>query len=120
MDLGTFSVSLTVSDIDASLAFYRKLGFEVHDGNKAEGWLILQNGAANIGIFQGMFEKNILTFNPTDVRAIQTELDAAGVELVDRADPGTTGPAFVTLTDPDGNSILLDQHDVDHKPDPKL
>lgn len=110
MDLGTFSISLTVQDIKVSRAFYEKLGFRMIDGNEDENWLILRHGEAKIGLFQGMFEKNILTFNPRDVRSIQAELKAQDIELVLEADPNTTGPAHITLMDPDGNPILIDQH----------
>ncbi|MGE3960840.1 MAG: VOC family protein [Dehalococcoidia bacterium] len=121
-DLGTFSLSLTVRDLAASRAFYEHLGFEVIHGVAEEGWLILQSGEAKIGLFQGMFEKNLITFNPADVRAIQRHLEAHGVavELMHGAgedgDPagagGTTaeeGPAHFMLTDPDGNQLLFDQ-----------
>jgi catechol 2,3-dioxygenase-like lactoylglutathione lyase family enzyme len=110
MDLGTFSVSLAVDDIRASLAFYEKLGFEAVDGDVEQNWVILENGAAKIGLFQGMFDDNVITFNPPDVRSIQRSLEAAGVQLIDRADPDGTGPAHVTAIDPDGNPVLLDQH----------
>jgi catechol 2,3-dioxygenase-like lactoylglutathione lyase family enzyme len=110
MELGTFSVSLTVRDLAVSREFYEKLGFGVIAGHAEQGWLILQSGEAKIGLFQGMFDRNILTFNPADVRGIQRELLARGVELVHRADEGTTGPAHITLVDPDGNPILIDQH----------
>ncbi len=119
MDVGTFSVSLTVKDIAASLSFYRKLGFEVIDGDQSQGWLILKNGDAKIGLFQGMFDKNLLTFNPTDVRRIQRSLVGDGVELVETADLDSEGPAYITLADPDGNPIMFDQYDPNHKPDPK-
>jgi len=121
MELGNFSVSLAVKDLAASKAFYEKLGFTKLDGNEEQGWLILQNGTTNIGLFQGMFEKNILTFNPgwdhngkevndfTDIRDLQKALQDAGVELVKEAEEGT-GPASFTLIDPDGNPILIDQH----------
>lgn len=109
MDLGTFSVSLTVQDIAASRAFYEKLGFEVIDGKQDENWLILGSGEAKIGLFQGMFDRNLLTFNPTDVRSIQAHLKAEGVELILEAQ-GESGPAHITLVDPDGNPILFDQH----------
>jgi lactoylglutathione lyase len=111
MDLGIFSVSLTVKDIAASRAFYEKLGFEVIDGNQEQLWLILRNGKINIGLFQGMFDRNMLTFNPVDVRAIQKHLKAQGVKLDVEADENTTGPAHATLQDPDGNPILFDQHE---------
>ena len=122
MQLGAFSVSLAVKDIAASKAFYEKLGFEKFGGNEAQKWLILKNGSVVIGLFQGMFEKNILTFNPgwdsdaqtlpefTDVRDLQKQLKAQGVELTTQADESTRGPASLTMVDPDGNPILLDQH----------
>ena len=122
MELGAFSVSLAVKDIQASKSFYEKLGFTVFGGNAAQNWLILKNGAHVVGLFQGMFEKNILTFNPgwnqdaqkletfTDVRELQRRLKAQGVALMSEADEKTTGPASIMLTDPDGNTILLDQH----------
>ena len=122
MKLGAFSVSLAVKDITASAAFYRKLGFSDLGGDIAQNWLILQNGDTTIGLFQGMFEGNILTFNPgwnaqaqplddfTDIRDIQKDLKAAGITLTSEADEATTGPASFTLTDPDGNAILFDQH----------
>lgn len=122
MNLGAFSVSLAVKDLTASLAFYEKLGFTKFDGNAEQGWLILKSPTAIIGLFQGMFDKNILTFNPgwdqdkrdvpgfTDIRAIQSVIEAAGLTPELRADPATTGPAYITLTDPDGNAIMLDQH----------
>ena len=122
MELGNFSVSLAVKDLAASRAFYETLGFEVFGGDAAQGWLILQNGAATIGLFQGMFERNILTFNPgwnakaealpafTDVRDLQKRLLAAGLELQVAADEESTGPASFALSDPDGNPILVDQH----------
>lgn len=121
MDLGCFSVSLAVQDLERSRAFYQALGFEAFGGEASQGWLILRNGNATIGLFQGMFEKNILTFNPglgqdaqkqesfTDVREIQAKLEEKGIELTTKADPSTTGAASVTLTDPDGNPVLLDQ-----------
>lgn len=122
MELGTFSISLAVRDLAASRAFYEKLGFEVSGGNAEHNYLILRSGNQVIGLFQGMFEKNILTFNPgwndqceevnpfTDVRAIQRELLARGVELNERVDEDTTGPGHITMLDPDGNPILIDQH----------
>ena len=122
MELGAFSVSLAVKDLQASRAFYEKLGFSAMGGDASQGWLILKNGSTVIGLFQGMFEKNILTFNPgwdqaaqplasfTDVRQIQAALDAEGVEITTRADPDTTGPAHIILSDPDGNVVMLDQH----------
>ena len=122
MELGAFSVSLTVKDIAASKAFYEKLGFTVFAGDQSQHWLILKNGDHAIGLFQGMFEKNILTFNPgwdsnaqklasfTDVRALQQHLKDHGVNLVLEADENSTGPASLMMVDPDGNTILVDQH----------
>ncbi|MDZ3823246.1 MAG: VOC family protein [Pseudoxanthomonas sp.] len=122
MDLGAFSVSLAVKDLAASRTFYEKLGFSTLGGDAAQGWLILRNGSTVIGLFQGMFEGNILTFNPgwdqearavgefTDVREIQARLDAAGIEIATRADPDGSGPAHIVLNDPDGNAIMFDQH----------
>ena len=122
MDLGAFSVSLAVNDLDASRTFYAKLGFTVVGGDATQNWLILRNGNHTIGLFQGMFEQNILTFNPgwdnkaepvdsfTDVRELQRALKAQGVDLVTEADESTTGPASFVVLDPDGNPILVDQH----------
>jgi lactoylglutathione lyase len=122
MDLGAFSVSLSVKDIAASRDFYEKLGFEPVGGNADDNWLILRNGNHVIGLFQGMFDKNMLTFNPgwnqqcketdafTDVREIQRMLKEQGVELYSEADETSKGPASITLFDPDGNPILIDQH----------
>jgi catechol 2,3-dioxygenase-like lactoylglutathione lyase family enzyme len=122
MELGAFSVSLTVQDIEASKTFYEKLGFQAFGGDITQNWLILRNGDCIIGLFQGMFEKNLLTFNPgwdknankldsfTDVRQLQQALKAQGVEFVNEADENTTGPAFFIVTDPDGNPIMMDQH----------
>jgi lactoylglutathione lyase len=122
MDLGTFSISLAVKDIEASKCFYEKFGFKVFCGEASQNWLILKNGDHVIGLFQGMFEKNILTFNPgwdsnaqklasfTDVRELQRQLKAQGVPLQTEADESTTGPASLIAVDPDGNPILLDQH----------
>jgi lactoylglutathione lyase len=122
MQLGAFSISLTVKDLAASQAFYEKLGFTVFAGEAAQNWLILKNGDVVIGIFQGMFEKNMLTFNPgwdgncnklpsfADVRALQRQLKAQGVTFVNEADETTSGPAHFTVVDPDGNPILVDQH----------
>jgi len=122
MDLGAFSVSLSVKDIAASRDFYQKLGFEAIGGNADDNWLILRSGDHVIGLFQGMFEKNILTFNPgwdqqsretesfTDVREIQRKLKAQGVALTSEADESSAGPASITLVDPDGNPVLIDQH----------
>ena len=122
MKLGNFSVSLAVKDIEASKLFYEKLGFTVFGGNQSQNWLILKNGDHVIGLFQGMFEKNILTFNPgwdnnaqpvkdfTDVRQLQRQLKGLGVSMISEADESTTGPASFMIADPDGNTILVDQH----------
>ena len=122
MELGAFSISLAVKDITTSKAFYEKLGFKVFGGDISQNWLIMKNGDHVIGLFQGMFEKSILTFNPgwdqdaqklepfTDVRDLQRQLKAQGVELVSEADELTTGPASFMAIDPDGNPILVDQH----------
>ena len=122
MQLGAFSVSLAVKDLEASRSFYEKLGFEAFAGNAAQNWLILKNGGTVIGLFQGMFESNILTFNPgwdsnaqplpeyTDVRELQRRLEAQGVTMLQKADESTTGPASLVIADPDGNAILFDQH----------
>ena len=122
MKVGCFSVSLSVKDIAASQAFYEKLGFTFFGGNPADNWLILQNGDINIGLFQGMFDGNMLTFNPgwdqkaqvqpgfTDVRDIQKTLKADGVAFLSEADETTIGPASFMIADPDGNTILFDQH----------
>ena len=119
MNLGRFSLSLSVKDIAASRAFYEKLGFEVTDGQfkhqetfemeAGQDWLILTQGDTVIGLFQGMFENNVLTFHPTDVREVQRALKEQGIELISEADESTTGPASAMLTDPDGNVLLLDQ-----------
>lgn len=122
MDLGAFSISLAVKDIGMSKVFYEKLGFEVFGGDASQNWLILKNGDHTIGLFQGMFEKNILTFNPgwdsnareldtyTDVRELQRQLKGQGLELISEADETTSGPASFMVADPDGNPILFDQH----------
>ena len=122
MDLGAFSVSLSVKDLQASKAFYLALGFEMFGGDEAQNWLILKNGSTVIGLFQGMFERNLLTFNPgwdqdaqsiedfTDVRELQKKLKAAGLSFDAEADEATAGPASFMITDPDGNQILFDQH----------
>ena len=122
MELGTFSVSLAVKDLEASRAFYEKFGFTVFAGKASQKWLILKNGPHAIGLFQGMFEKNIMTFNPgwnsdagkldsfTDVRELQRQLKAKGVSLMTEADEATAGPASFMAVDPDGNTILVDQH----------
>ena len=120
VELGAFSISLSVADIAASETFYQKLGFD-RTGGDGENWLIMVNGETVIGLFQGLFEGNVLTFNPgltnrmerlesfTDVREVQRRLESEGVELIEQAEPGT-GPAHLTLVDPDGNAILIDQH----------
>ncbi len=122
MELGAFSLSLNVQDIAVSKAFYEKLGFVVSGGDITQNWLILRNGETTLGLFQGMFERNMLTFNPgwnnraeplvsfTDVRDLQTKLKAEGVELQSEADLTNKGPASFVVIDPDGNPILVDQH----------
>ena len=122
MELGAFSVSLAVKDIEASKLFYEKLDFTVFAGNQSQNWLIMKNGDHAIGLFQGMFDKNILTFNPgwssdaeplkkfTDVRELQRQLKARGVKMIIEADESSTGPASFMIADPDGNTILVDQH----------
>ncbi len=109
MDLGQFSISLAVADLHASRAFYEVLGLEVIDGD-GEHWVMMASGKAKIGLFQGMFDKNVVTFNPPDVRSIQKAMKAAGLELTTEADESTEGPAHCALLDPDGNPVLLDQH----------
>ncbi len=115
VDSGKFSLSLTVKDIKVSREFYEKLGFKVIDGEEADNWLILRTGDTTIGLFQGMFDKNLLTFVPKDVRAVQKKLKAEGIELITEAE-GEEGPASITLIDPDGNPILFDQHPEDYQP----
>jgi lactoylglutathione lyase len=122
MDLGTFSISLAVKNLEASRIFYEKFGFKTFAGESSQGWLIMKNGNHVIRLFQGMFEKNILTFNPgwdsnakklsafTDVRELQRQLRAQGVQFQQEADETTTGPASFVAVDPDGNPILVDQH----------
>ncbi len=122
MDLGNFSVSLTVKDIEVSKAFYEKLDFKEVGGKLQENWIVLQNGNARIGLFQGMLDKNIMTFNPgwtkdketlrdfQDVRELQRILKARGLTMTPEADETTEGPAYFMLTDPDGNTLLFDQH----------
>lgn len=122
MTLGAFSISLTVKDLAASKIFYEKLGFHIFGGDATQNWLILKNGDHTIGIFQGMFEKNMLTFNPgwdqdcntlesyLDVRELQKKFKAEGLTIEGEADESTIGPAYFMLTDPDGNPILFDQH----------
>jgi len=122
MDLGAFSISLAVKDIQASKAFYEKLGFEEMGGDISQNWVILKNGDHVIGLFQGMFKGNMLTFNPgwdqntnqldtfTDVRDIQKELISQGINLITKVEEPKQGPAHIMLADPDGNMILIDQH----------
>ena len=122
MELGAFSVSLAVKDLQVSKSFYEKLGFDVFGGDAAQNWLIMKNGDHIVGLFQGMFENNMLTFNPgwdqngnkldsyTDVRDLQRELKAQGMKFAREADEGTSGPASFIVIDPDGNPILIDQH----------
>lgn len=122
MELGSFSVSLSVKDLAKSKTFYQTLGFKVFHGDEAQGWLIMKNNSSTIGLFQGMFEGNILTFNPgwdqdaqavkdfTDIREIQAHLTSNGIETETKIDVDSTGPANLTVKDPDGNVILLDQH----------
>ena len=122
MELGAFSISLAVKDLSASRAFYEKFGFKPFAGDPSHNWQILKNGDHVIGLFQGMFDKNMLTFNPgwdqnaeamptfTDVRELQRQLKAQGVQLMNEADESTTGPASFIAVDPDGNPVLVDQH----------
>ncbi len=122
MELGAFSISLSVKDITVSKTFYENLGFTVFAGDLEKNYLIMKNGKALVGLFQGMFENNILTFNPgwdenaktldtfTDVRQIQQHLKSKNIALQSEADETTTGPASLVVTDPDGNTILIDQH----------
>lgn len=122
MDLGAFSLSLTVKDIKASIAFYEKLGFSRLEGVPDENWAVLKNGNHVIGLFQGMFDKNMLTFNPgwdqaaqnvesfTDIRELQKALKSAGISFIQEADESGEGPASFLIEDPDGNPILIDQH----------
>lgn len=122
MELGAFSISLAVKDLGVSREFYEKFGFTVSGGDASQNWLILRNGDHVIGLFQGMFERNILTFNPgwdqgaqklstfTDVRDLQRTLKAQGVALMSEADENSTGPASFIAVDPDGNPVLVDQH----------
>jgi lactoylglutathione lyase len=122
VELGAFSVSLSVKDINQSKEFYENLGFKAFGGDINQNWLIMKNEQVVIGLFQGMFEKNMLTFNPgwdnnaenleefTDVRDLQKELMKKGVKIIQKADESTEGPAFITIEDPDGNPILIDQH----------
>ena len=122
MELGNFSVSLNVKNLEQSEAFYEKLGFTVFGGEMEQNWLIMKNGDHTIGLFQGMFDKNMLTFNPgwdkdaqevenfTDIRDIQRKVKAEGISVEPEADENTTGPASFMVIDPDGNPILFDQH----------
>lgn len=122
MELGCFSVSLAVKNLQESKKFYEALGFSVFHGMEDQGWLIMKNGITNVGLFQGMFEKNIMTFNPgwdhgaqptgdfNDVREIQKDLESKGIQLLTKVTEGTSGPASIMLEDPDGNPILIDQH----------
>ena len=122
MKLGAFSVSLSVKDITLSKSFYEKLGFEVMGGDLSQNWLIMKNESCIIGLFQGMFENNILTYNPgwnqnaeeldsfTDVRELQKQLKEKGIAMLSEADESSEGPASFTIEDPDGNTILVDQH----------
>lgn len=122
MELGTFSVSLTVKDIQVSYEFYQKLGFTIFGGDISQNWVILKNDRTVIGLFQGMFDKNIMTFNPgwdnnaknlqefTDVRKIQKEITSSGITIVQGVSEETSGPGSIIIEDPDGNPILIDQH----------
>ncbi|MDW0118259.1 VOC family protein [Sporosarcina thermotolerans] len=122
MELGAFSISLSVKDINKSKLFYESLGFQIFGGEIKQNWLIMKNNNCIIGLFQGMFEKNILTFNPgwdenaknldsfTDIRDLQKQLKAKGINILSEADETSEGPASFTLEDPDGNPILIDQH----------
>lgn len=122
MELGNFSNSLAVKDLAKSKEFYEALGFEFFHGDENQGWLIMKNSSCIIGLFQGMFDKNIMTFNPgwdqnagnldsfTDIREIQTTLKEKGIEIIDEVDEAGSGPANFSLRDPDGNQILFDQH----------
>jgi predicted enzyme related to lactoylglutathione lyase len=122
VELGAFSISLAVKDIEASKRFYEKLGFTVFAGDQSQNWLIMKNGHHVIGLFQGMFDRNMLTFNPgwnsnaqqlerfTDVRELQRQLKERGVSMISEADENSTGPASFMMVDPDGNTILVDQH----------
>jgi len=122
MELGAFSVSLSVKDIEESKAFYQKIGFKKIGGEQLQNWLILRNGDHTIGLFQGMFEGNIMTFNPgwdkncktlesyTDIRELLKEFEAQGVNIIQKSIVGESGPSSISIQDPDGNSILIDQH----------
>jgi predicted enzyme related to lactoylglutathione lyase len=122
MNLGAFSISLAVKDIEASKLFYEKLGFAVFMGDQSQNWLIMKNGEHAIGLFQGLFDKNILTFNPgwssdaqklsefMDVRELQRQIKERGVPIISEADENSTGSASFMVVDPDGNTVLIDQH----------
>ena len=122
MVLGAFSVSLNVKDIQTTKSFYENLGFQVFGGDESQNWLIMKNGSCTLGLFQGMFEKNILTFNPgwdenattldsfTDVRELQRQLKTKGIKIETEADEEVSGPGSFVVVDPDGNPILVDQH----------
>ncbi len=122
MELGAFSISLNVKDIEASKTFYESIGFSIFHGDINQKWLIMKNKTATIGLFQGMFEKNILTFNPgwdsnanpldnfSDIREIQQTIQDQGINIINAVKEDTSGPANITLLDPDGNPILIDQH----------
>ena len=122
MELGAFSVSLSVSNIEESKVFYQKLGFEIVGGDQSKNWLVLKNGDHKVGLFQGMFEGNIMTFNPgwdqsrktlesfTDVRELLKNLESQSVDIVQKSIKGESGPSSFSIKDPDGNSILIDQH----------
>ena len=122
MELGAFSISLSVKNIEESKVFYQKIGFEEIGGEQSQNWLILRNGDHTIGLFQGMFEGNIMTFNPgwdkdcktlesyTDIRELLKEFEAQGVNIIQKSITGESGPSSVSIQDPDGNSILIDQH----------
>lgn len=122
MELGCFSISLAVKDLKKSKAFYEALGFSVFHGEESQGWLIMKGSNLNIGLFQGMFEKNILTFNPgwdnnaqaldtfTDVRVLQKQLKEKGIKIENEADESGSGPGSFSVIDPDGNPVLIDQH----------
>jgi len=122
MSIGAFSISLTIKDINVSKEFYEKLGFKVFGGDIEQKWLIMQNGDCTIGLFEGMFEDNIMTFNPgwnnnaeevnpfTDIREIEKQLKEKGIKFDQETDKSESGPASFIISDPDGNKILVDQH----------
>ena len=115
IDLGKFSFSLAVADVQKSRTFYEGLGFEAYDDHQSENWLIMKNGETTLGLFQGMFEENILSFHPSDVRAAHKAIEANGVEIMS-APQGDDGPAHMMLKDPDGNLVMLDQIDPNYVP----